>query len=543
MKKTLFVLLSFILILTLFLVACKSTPNTTTTGASNATATTAVATTTTKAPSATSSAPTATTSAADAAKYGGVYVLSLTVAPARPIGYPSEASGDSYTVANPCNETLISVDMKGNIIPKLAVSWDIPADGKSMIIGLRKGVKFHDGSDFNAEVAKWNLDLQIAAKKTTDWTSVDIIDNYTIRINVPSYKNTLLTNLATGNTQMVSKAYVDKNGIEAARWHPVGTGPFMFDSYVRDSTLTYKRNPNYWQPGKPYLDGVRFVVLLEATTRKLAFQKGDIHEIAVEGIDAQELQKAGYDMYTEAGGTFTLIPDSKNNNSPWSNINVRLAASYSLNREALSSALGFGFTKPAYQLYPSFAQAAIPDLVKHVYNPDKAKQLLKDGGYPVGFKTTQWVFSRVVPDDYATAINAQLRDVGINISTEPTTAAKYDDIRYAGWNNGLMNHSLLNYSNYAGFGTFFGQLQFPSVKLPNGYAEGANAMVLTKEPQPALIQALMRLIYDDVMVIPYMEQTKVAFLNKGVHNPGKITYSLTNMDVNDAWLDPIARGK
>jgi len=433
--------------------------------------------------------------------------------------------------------------MKGNIIPKLAVSWDIPADGKSIVIGLRKGVKFHDGSDFNATVAKWNLDLQIAAKKTTDWTSVDIIDDYTIRINIPSYKNTLLTNLATGNTQMVSKAYVDKNGIEAARWHPVGTGPFMFDSYVRDSTLTYKRNPNYWVPGKPYLDGIRYVVLLEATTRKLAFQKGDIHEIAVEGIDAQDLQKAGYDMYTEAGGTFTLIPDSKNNASPWSNINVRLAASYSLNRESLSNALGFGFTKPAYQIYPSFEQTAIPDLVKHVYNVDKAKSLLKDAGYPAGFKTTQWVFSRVVPNDYPTALNAQLRAAGINIETDPTTAAKYDEIRYAGWNNGLMNHALLNYSNYAGFGTFFGQLQFPSVKLPNGYTEGANAMVITKEPQKELIQALMRLIYDDVMVIPYMEQTKVAFLNKGVHNPGKITYSLTNMDVNDAWLDPVARGK
>jgi hypothetical protein len=90
-------------------------------------------------------------------------------------------------------------------------------------------------------------------------------------------------------------------------------------------------------------------------------------------------------------------------------------------------------------------------------------------------------------------------------------------------------------------GTFFGQLQFPSVKLPAGYTEGATAMVITKEPQKELIQALVRIMYDDVMVIPYMEQTKIAFLGKGVHNPGKKTFSLTAMDVNDAWLDPIAR--
>lgn len=536
-KKTLFVLITLISLTSLLLAACGEKTATPTTSAPATTAPVA----TTKAPSPTSSAPAPTTAAADAAKYGGVYIMSITVGLARPIGYPSEASGDSYTCASPSNETLISVDMAGNIIPKLAVSWNISPDGKAMIIGLRKGVKFHDGSDFNATVAKWNLDLQIAAKKTTDWTSVDIIDDYTIRINTPGYKNTMLTNLATGNTQMVSKEYVEKNGVEASRWHPVGTGPFIFSSYERDTKLTYKRNPSYWQAGKPYLDGVQYVVLSDAMVRKLAFQKGDIHEIAVEGLDAQELQKAGYDMYTEAGGTFALIPDSKNNDSPWSNINVRLAASYALNRENLSNALGFGFTKPAYQIYPSFEQTALPNLDKHIYNPDRARSLLTEAGYPNGFKTTQWVFSRVVPNDYATAVNSQLRAVGINIETETTTAGKYDEIRYAGWHNGLMNHALLNYSNYAGMGSFWGQLQFPSVKLPAGYTEGANAMVATKEPQKELIQALVRIMYDDVMVIPYMEQTKIAFLGKGVHNPGKKTYSLTAMDVNDAWLDPNAR--
>jgi ABC-type transport system substrate-binding protein len=413
-KKTLFVLITLISLTSLLLAACGEKTATPTTSAP---ATTAPATTT-KPPSPTTSAP--TTAAADAAKYGGVYIVSLTVGPARPIGYPSEASGDSYTVASPSNETFISVDMAGNIIPKLAVSWNISPDGKAMIIGLRKGIKFHDGSDFNATVAKWNLDLQIAAKKTTDWTKIDIIDDYTIRINVTSYKNTMLTNLATGITQMVSKEYVDKNGAEAAKWHPVGTGPFLFASYERDSKLTYKRNPNYWQAGKPYLDGVQYMVLSDATVRKLAFQKGEIHEIAVEGLDAQELQKAGYEMYTEAGGTFALLPDSKNNDSPWSNLNVRLAASYALNRENLNSALGYGFTKPAYQIYPSFAQTALPNLDKHLYNPDKARSLLKEAGYPSGFKTTQWVFSRVVPNDYATAVNGMLREVGINIVTDTT---------------------------------------------------------------------------------------------------------------------------
>jgi peptide/nickel transport system substrate-binding protein len=538
MKKLLFILIILVSLFSIILTACgEKTPATT----AQAT-TTAPPVATTKVPAATTSAPATTTASPDAAKYGGVYIYPLTVAIARPIGLPSEGSGDSYTVASPSNETFISVDMAGNIIPKLAVSWNIAADGKSMTLKLRQGVKFHDGSDFNAAVAKWNLDQQIVAKKTTDWTSTDIVDDYTVRINVKTYKNTMLTDLATGLTQMISKAFVDKNGVEAAKWHPVGTGPYIYDSYERDATLTYKRNPNYWDKTKPqYLDGIRYVVLSDATVRKLAFQKGDVHEITTAGIDAQELQKAGYKIYTQPGGTFALIPDSKNNDSPWSNINVRLAASYSLNREALSSALGFGFTKPAYQIYPSFEQTAIPNLDKHIYNPDKAKGLLRDAGYPAGFKTNMWVFSRVVPSDYPTALAAQLRAVGINIEVQGTTSAKYDELRYSGWNNGVMNHALLNYSNYGGMGVFFTGLQFPSVKLPAGYVEGSDAAATSKEPQNELIQALMRIIYDDVMVVPYMEETKICFLGKGVHNDDKQTFNLTNMTVVNAWLEPSAR--
>jgi len=477
---------------------------------------------------------------ADAAKYGGVYRQALTVAPARPIGYLSEGAPDSYTNAAPAVEGFFTVDRTGKIIPKLAVSWEVAKDGKSINIGLRKGVKFHDGSDFNATVAKWNMDLNIAAKKTTDWTSVDIIDDYTVRINFPVYKNTTLTNMATGITQMTSKDYVDKNGIEAARWHPVGTGPFIFDSYERDAKLKYKKNPNYWQPGKPYLDGVEFVVIADATIRKLSFQKGEIHRIAVSGIDAQELQKAGYEMVTEGGGTFAMVPYSKTASSPWSNINVRLAGYYALDREALTKALGFGFARPAYQVYPGFDQTALPELTGLKYDPAKAKQLLTEAGYPNGFKTVMHVFTRVIPNDYSTAVATQLRSVGINIDVDNPTAAKYEEMRYGFW-DGLMHHALNSYSNYAGMSTYWIGLQFPTVKLPPGFVEGCDAMATTKEPQKDLIQAVVRIMQDNMMVIPYMEESRVTFLGKGVHDPGVYTHSLMSFIDTEAWLEPSAR--
>jgi ABC-type transport system substrate-binding protein len=465
------------------------------------------------------------------------------VGPARPFGYLAEGAPDSATAARPAVESLITLDKTGKIRPALAVSWDIAPDNKSMIIGLRKGVKFHDGSEWNATVAKWNMDLAIAAKKTTDWTSIDVIDNYTIRVNIPAYTNTLLTNLARDVTMMTSKEYVDKNGIEAARWHPVGTGPFIFNSFERDTKITYKRNPNYWDTGKPYLDGVEFIVISDATVRKLAFQKGDIDQITISGLDAQELQKAGYTMVIEGGGTFALVPDSVHSNSPWSKLNVRLAASYAIDREEFSAALGYGFTHPAYQLYPGFEQTAIPNLDKHLHDTARAKALLKEAGYPNGLKTVMHLMPRTIPDNYATALTGMLKEAGIDAEIDKPTAGKYEEMRYGTW-DGILNHGFINYTNAAGMtDLYWAGLQFKDVKLPTGFAQGVTAMKSTKEPQKELIQNVIRLMHDDVMVIPYIEESRMVALGKGVHDPDLSEFGIVGWRPQNAWIEASARRK
>ncbi len=533
MKNFLFIVLAIIALSSLCLVACSEETKTT----SPAT-TTAVVTTTAK-----TTAPTTavkTTVNPDAAKYGGIYKRSMAAGPTRPIGYPAEGNNDSWLWACPVLDRLIRVDRTGNIVPELAVSWTPSADGKTILIGLRKGVKFHDGSDFNAAVCKWNLDLQIAAKTTTEWLSVDVVDDYTIRINVAQYKNTTLVNLSNGVTEQISKASFDKNGAEWAKWNPVGTGPFIFVSYERDAKMVFKRNPNYWEPGKPYLDGLEISVIADATVRKLAFQKGDLQRLSTSGITAQEMQKAGYEMVTEPGGTYSLIPDSKKSASPWANINVRLAASYAIDREALAKALGYGFVQPAYQVYPGFAQTAIPNLDKHIYSQTKAKALLTEAGYPNGFKTMMHPFS-IIPTDYSTAVAGMLREVGINVEVDKPTAAKYAEYIFSGWSDGLLNPALNSFSNFASMSDYWLGLQFLSVKLPTGFKEGLEAAQFSKVPDPKLIQAAIRVMYDDVMVIPYVEESRIVFLQKGVHDPGTLTFSLMQYIDKEVWLEPSAR--
>jgi|WetSurMetagenome_2_1015567.scaffolds.fasta_scaffold27682_2 peptide/nickel transport system substrate-binding protein len=537
MKKLLFLTLSAIILASICMVSCSQSEQTTSSPTAKAPTTTAVQSTT-AAPAATTT-PVKTTTTLDPAKYGGTYKRSMAAGPTRPVGYPAEGAGDSWLWATPVLDRLLKVDRMGNLIPELAVSWTPAADGKSIAVGLRKGVKFHDGSDFNAAVAKWNMDLQIAAKNTTDWTSIEVVDDYTIRINVPQYKNTMLSNLGSGYTEMISKASFDKNGIEWARWNPVGTGPFTFVSYEKDAKMTFKKNPSFWEAGKPYLDGLVISIIADSTVRKLAFQKGDIQRLSSSGIDAQELQKAGYEIVTEPGGTFALVPDSKKSASPWANINVRLAASYALNREALAKALGYGFVQPAYQLYPSFTQTAIPNLVKYSFDLNKSKSLLKEAGFPNGFKSVVHPFS-VIPTDYTTAVVNQLTEAGIVIDIDKCTAAKYTDYMYNGW-DGLMNQAYNSYSNFATSSDYFLLLQFPSVKLPAGLKEGYEAAAFTKEIDPKLLQAIMQIIYDDVTVIPYVEESRIVFLRKGVHDPCTQTFPLMQYIDKEVWLEQSAR--
>ena len=476
-------------------------------------------------------------------KYGGVLKIPLTVGPATPIGYPSEGAPDAQDDARPCLENLITAKGGGVIEAVLATGWEIASDGKSIKITLRKGVRFHDGTDFNAAAVKFNLDNMIAAKKVPEWQSVDIIDDYTVQLNITGLTNGILTTLGTSYTQMISPTAVEKNGLEWARWHPVGTGPFKFVEYDRDVKLVYERNENYWQPGKPYLDGIEYHVIADETVRKIAFEMGDVHTLRGSGMNAQELKNLGYPYTVRAGGTYLLIPDSTNPESPFADRNVRLAVEYAIDREALADALGYGFMRPAYQVYPGFEVTRVPNLEEHNYNPAKARQLLTDAGYPDGFKTKIHAFIRVVPKDYVSAIVNMLREVGIEAESDFPEAGRYTELRFGGWNDGMMAHAMASFDEnmFRGFSFYFGSTQFPSVQKPDGWSEAYYDALYSSSVDPLKVQKLVKLMYDETMVIPYLEETAVQFFQMGVHDTGMLEASLFVWYPENTWLDPDLR--
>ncbi len=417
MNKLLMVLLVVLLSVS-FLVGCGDNPpaTTTTSTTTSTTQTTTTSSTTTSATGTATTTATTTTSATspDADKYGGTLKIMLIAGPQTPGGVPSEIFGPDATSAQFCMEPLLRGDKSGNAIPWLAESYKLADDRLSITFTLRKGIKFHDGTELNAEVAKWNLDNYIASPTNQYWASSEVIDAYTVKVNFRMWVNTIISSFTGNAAWMVSKDAYDKNGIDWARNNPVGTGPFMFKSFQRDESYKYVRNPNYWVEGKPYLDAVEVLFVADSMTQKAAMQSGEAHMLQTEaGKLAKDLQTVGFQTIFKLVTVYSLMPDTAHPESPFANQAVREAVEYAINREAIANAFSYGFWEAQYQIpYPD-SPAFNPNFNARKYDPEKAKELLAEAGYPDGFTTTILNNPSIIDRNIAVALQSNLDAIGI----------------------------------------------------------------------------------------------------------------------------------
>lgn len=353
-----------------------------------------------------------------AAKYGGTLRYINIAGPQTACGWPVDIIGPDSQNAQFCLEPLLRGDSKGNVSPWLAESYKVSDDLQSVTFALRKGVKFHDGTDFNAKAAKWNLDKAIAAKSQPNWKSVDVIDDYTIKVNFNQRANNNLLSFADDHpaSWMVSPTAFEKNGVEWMRNNPVGTGPFKFVSFQRDVNYKVVKNPDYWIKGKPYLDALEILYIADPTTQKAAMQAGEVDALQMEpGKMAADLEALRFKVVNVLTRTYCFLPDSAHPDSPYANQKVREAVEYALDREAIAKAFSYGYWKATYQIPPTGSVAYNPDFtLARKYNPDKAKQLLADAGYSSGFKTTILVLPALVNRDIPVALQSYLSAIGIS---------------------------------------------------------------------------------------------------------------------------------
>ncbi len=375
-------------------------------------------------------------------QYGGTLKI-ISRYPAVNLGIPWEASvGDDITYNAPAVESLMFYDRQGKPIPRLATSWNVSKDLKTLTLSLRKGVKFHDGTDFNAEAAKFCLDSYRTSGKAElkDVSAVDVVDPYTVRLTFNTrFQAHILNSLGGSPGMMVSPAAIKSHDKAWAMKNPVGTGPFKITKYERDLLVRYEKFPDYWQKGKPYLDAIELHFISDPMTCLAAFKAGDGDQIVrIDVQDALDLQASGKFLLDKVAITVTgLAPDGGNPKSPFADIRVRKAVEYAINKEAITKDLYRGLFVPASQIRIPGAIGYNPAVKGYPYNPKKAKELLTQAGYPNGFKTK--ITYRTADDEKLfVAMQGYLKAVGIDAALEPITMQNFAQMINVGWENSMV---------------------------------------------------------------------------------------------------------
>ncbi|GAF82379.1 unnamed protein product, partial [marine sediment metagenome] len=383
-------------------------------------------------------------SCAEPIETGGVLKISVGI-DANTLGHPPTLTrmGD-FRKAAASVETLVRTDEAGTPVPWLAKTWKVDAQAKTITFTLEKGVKFHDGTDFNAEAVKWNLEQYMASPRIelNKVESIDIVDDYTIRLNLSEFDALLLPNLAAAAGLMISPTAYQTYGQEWCATHPLGTGPFKFVSWDRDVSIKFERFDDYWQKGKPYLDGVEWVIIADPMVATASFLAGEQHiATQIEPKDARDLEDSG--EFTIAmsvrGGLHAICGDAGNPDSIFANIKVRQAVEHAIDKQAICDTIGYGYWTPVYQAATPASWAYNPDVVGYPYNPEKARQLLTEAGYPNGFQTT--IFTMNTPAHIVsimTAIQGYLSEVGIDAEMDIMDHGRFYGIfAGGGWQDGI----------------------------------------------------------------------------------------------------------
>ena len=492
MKKVLFVIL-ILLICTSFVISCGSTSTTTATTKPVVTTTAVVQPTTTAAPTVTP-------------KKGGTLKWIFWVSPKTPMGLPWElVGGEVLTVASQF-DSFFNLSNKGVMEPVLALNYKVADDRKSITFQLRQGVKFIDGTPFNAAAAKFNMDKIIERKTNPALASTEALDEYTFKVNLNYWTNTALSTYSS--FYCISPTAYQKNGEDWARNNPTGTGPFKYSSMVRDSSYKLVRNPDYWRTGKPYLDEIDVTYVSDANTISMAVQAGSVDCSQIEaGKTAADLKAKGFNLAININTTMCMLPDTAHPDSILANEKVRQAIEYALDREGYAKTFSYGLWDAPYQVPPKSSMGFNPNFtLARKTDIAKAKQLLTDAGYPNGVSFKFGWPALGLDKNIAMAVIADLAKAGITAELDaPPVLPQYFDLTNTAKNELFWQPIFCG----ANFNSALSMSMNPSVTNMNvawgktaEYIDLFNKSLQAKDPDSKLMWDISNYLTQHALVIP-----------------------------------------
>lgn len=362
------------------------------------------------------------------------------------LDFASVSDGESSRVTKNIYESLLDYDKDSfEIVPGLAHDWEVSDDGLSYTFFLEEGVKFHDGTDFNAEAVKINYERWSDPDHEYSFLDEDYIyplygsmfggykgdDDHLIKeINVKGdYEIEFVLNEPLGSFlqtvamhyfAITSPAALEEYGPEINE-NPVGTGPFKFVSWTKDDQIVLEKNEDYRKDGLPKLDKVIYKVIPDNAARLIALRSGEVDIIDdVNPDDAAGIESDDdLALYTRSENNVGYL-GFNNQKEPLNNKEVRQAINYAIDKQAIIDALYSGYATPAKNLIPPNYLGYNDDVEGYDYDPEKAKELLSKAGFKDGFDIDLWVMpvSRPYmpdPEKVSEIIQNNLGQVGINV--------------------------------------------------------------------------------------------------------------------------------
>ena len=359
----------------------------------------------------------------------------------------STTEGETYRVTENIFETLVTYGEQDTTInPGLAEKWEVSDDGLTYTFNLRQGVKFHDGTDFNAEAVVFNFNrwmngnadmfpyyTMFGGYKNDEGhviQEVKAVDEYTVQFVLKRQQAPFLKNLAMKPFGIASPAAVEKYG-EQFRNNPVGTGPFKFVEWKQNDSITLEKNPDYWQEGLPKLSKVIYRVIPENTARLNALVNGEID--IMDGLNNSD------EATVLANDQLQVLERPSNNvgyigmtvtRKPFDNKLVRQAINHAIDKQAIIDAFYGGKAEPAINPLPPSLEGYNDQIKDYEYDLEKAKALLAEAGYADGFEIDLWAMPVARPympeaQKVAEVIQESLSQIGITANIQSVEWATY----------------------------------------------------------------------------------------------------------------------
>ncbi len=355
-----------------------------------------------------------------------------------PTGGAAEAI-DSVVYAN-IFQGLTRFTSDGSVIPSLADSWEISADGLVYTFKLHPGVMFHDGSAMDAEDVKFSLDRARAADSTNaqkalfaQIADVTVVDPATVKVTLSEPNGSFLFNMAWGDAVIVAPESAATNATA-----PVGTGPYKFVDWVQGDRINLARNDGYWGPA-PAIETATFRFISDPTAALAAVMAEDIDVFsgfpAPENL-AQIAADPRFQVITGSTEGETILA-MNNKLPPFDNVKVREAVAHAIDRQAIIDGAMFGYGTPIGSHFAPHNPAYVDLTGMSGYDPELSKKLLAEAGFADGFTTTL----KLPPPSYARRggeiIAAQLAAVGIKTEVSNLEWAQWLEQAFKGKDFGL----------------------------------------------------------------------------------------------------------